>query len=155
MAGTSALSSGRWSRPAAPDDTRGGADADAELTGSAPYRAQLEARWRATLERVTALSVAYHEPTAAGRPGPSAGQAADPRLPDRASQEQSRLAREVVAERQALAEIEAALDRIAAGRYGRCERCRRLISAGLLGAQPEARFCPACSRRAGRLLTPA
>lgn len=155
MAGTSALSPGHWSRPAAPDDACDGASGRAEVTGSAPYRAQLEARWRATLERVTSMSVAYHEAAAAAGPDRPAGQAADPHPPDRASQEPSRLARQVVAERQALAEIEAALDRIAAGRYGRCEQCRRPISAGLLAAQPEARFCSACSRRAARLLTPA
>lgn len=95
--------------------------------GLAHRRAQLEQRWRARLERVTALSLAYH---------------------DEASSRRARLlATKAVAERQALAEIEAALDRIAAGLYGWCEQCRRPIGSSLLTAQPEARFCAACGRQ--------
>jgi DnaK suppressor protein len=116
-------------------------------------RGELEARWRTTLDQVTALSVAYHE-AAAARPADltvrAAGQAAEVRPASPGDRDVSRLARRVVAERQALAEIEAALDRIAGGHYGRCEQCHRPISAGLLTAQPEARFCSACSRHSAR-----
>ncbi|WP_253943888.1 TraR/DksA family transcriptional regulator [Nocardioides marmotae] len=43
-----------------------------------------------------------------------------------------------------LAEIEAALDRLAAGTYGVCERCGRPIPAERLEVRPEARRCVAC-----------
>jgi RNA polymerase-binding transcription factor DksA len=132
MAGTSTLSSARRSRHAAGGASGAASRAVGDL---AQRRGQLEARWRKTLERVTALSVAYHD-AAAARP---------------VGEDVARLGRRVVAERQALAEIEAALDRIAVGQYGRCEQCHRPISAGLLAAQPEARFCSACSRHSAHL----
>ena len=46
---------------------------------------------------------------------------------------------------QTLAELEAAADRLAAGRYGLCERCGRPIPDGRLRARPEARLCVACA----------
>jgi DnaK suppressor protein len=146
MAGISTLSSGRRPRHAA-----GGAGGAAARSPGflALRRGVLEARWRTTLDRVTALSVAYHEATAVGPPelaAPPAGPAAEASPVGPSDQDVLRLARRVVAERQALAEIEAALDRIAGGQYGRCEQCRRPISVRLLTAQPEARFCSACSR---------
>jgi RNA polymerase-binding transcription factor DksA len=116
-------------------------------------RADLEARWRETLERLTALSVAYHDTGAVGLVvlTPSAGSAAPPQQERRDDQDAWRLAQRVAAERQVLAEIEAALDRLARGRYGRCEQCRRRIPARLLATRPEARFCSSCSDRAARL----
>lgn len=107
--------------------------------GLAQRRALLEACWRDRLERVTALSLAYHDAAQNVPLGPAGSRGASAR---RARQ----LARQAVAERQALAEIEAALDRIAAGRYGCCEQCSRPISATLLAAQPQARYCAACRR---------
>lgn len=108
--------------------------------GLAQRRALLEARWRDRLERVTTLSLAYHDAAQFVPPGRAASQGASAR---RARQ----LARQAVAERQALAEIEAALDRIAAGRYGWCEQCGRAIAAALLASQPQARYCAACGRQ--------
>jgi RNA polymerase-binding transcription factor DksA len=104
--------------------------------GVVQRRAQLEKRWRARLERVTALSLAYHD---ADQPSgsPTGRKAATRRL--------QRLARRTVAERQALAEIEAALDRLASGQYGRCEQCHEPISSALLARQPQARYCDACA----------
>jgi DnaK suppressor protein len=101
-------------------------------------RAELESRWRSRLESVTELSLAYHEAAQ------QASQAAPPaRL--RAARRARQLARRTVTERQALAEIEAALDRIASGQYGRCEQCREPLSAALLARQPQARYCTACA----------
>jgi DnaK suppressor protein len=101
-------------------------------------RAELESRWRQRLERVTELSLAYHEAAQ------QASQATPPaRL--RATRRAKLLARRTVTERQALAEIEAALDRIASGQYGRCEQCREPLSAALLARQPQARYCTACA----------
>lgn len=151
MAGNSALPSARRSRYA-PD----GADRGVPRSpgGMAARRAELEARWRDTLERVTTLSVAYHDAAAGRRPGtpPQTAPAGEAPSARHGGAETLRLARCVVAERQALAEIEAALDRIALGHYGRCEQCHRPISAGLLTAQPEARFCSACMRRSAPLV---
>jgi hypothetical protein len=92
------------------------------------------------------LSLAYcdaaehHGP---GAPAPHGGAGA--------SGPAGQLARQAVAERQRLADFEAALNRIATGKYGWCEQCRRPISAVLLATRPQARFCAACARsvRAG------
>ncbi len=111
--------------------------------GLAQRRAQLEARWRDRLERVTALSLAYHD-AAQCAPLSASGSHAAP------SGRARQLARQAVAERQALAEIEAALDRIAAGQYGWCEQCGRPIAAALLAAQPQGRYCSACARQSAR-----
>jgi DnaK suppressor protein len=49
-----------------------------------------------------------------------------------------------VAARRRLEDVEEALARLAAGRFGRCEQCDALIPAGLLALIPEARYCPRC-----------
>jgi DnaK suppressor protein len=106
--------------------------------GMAQRRAELESRWRARLERVTELSLAYHDAAQHVRDGaPSSRLGAGRRT--------ELLARRTVAERQALADIEAALDRLSNGQYGRCEQCRQPISAALLARQPQARHCSACA----------
>lgn len=107
--------------------------------GSAQRRALLEERWRDTLERITALSIAYHDAAQLVPSGVPATHGASSR-PAR------RLARQAVAERQTLAEIEAALERVTAGRYGRCEQCGRQIASARLAAEPHVRYCAACDR---------
>jgi DnaK suppressor protein len=153
MASTSILhaparrSAARWHRGQAQQAPAAGRAIHLGPGGQAQRRAQLEARWRDRLERVTALSLAYHEAAQCSppdRPG-SRGTA----ISRRARQ----LARQAVAERQALAEIEAALDRMAAGRYGWCEQCGRPIAAALLAAQPHARYCGACGRHLSHPVT--
>ena len=106
---------------------------------AAHRRAVLEARWRETLERITALSIAYHDEAQFAPAGLPASRGAR-------SRQARRLARRAVAERQVLAEIEAALERITAGRYGWCEQCGRLIATARLAAQPQVRYCAACDR---------
>jgi RNA polymerase-binding transcription factor DksA len=96
------------------------------------WRALLESHWRVRLEHVTALSLAFHDGEQA-----RAGQAARAR-PGRP------LLRQAVAERRVLAEIEAALSRLSAGRFGRCERCGGAISAPRLTRTPQARYCMSC-----------
>jgi len=119
--------------------------AHARPGGLTQRRAQLEARWRARLERITALSLAYHEEAQHAVPGVTDGRGAT-------SRRARLLARQEVAERQALVEIEAALERIAAGHYGWCEQCGRPIAAALLMAQPQARYCWACGRQSAQRL---
>ncbi|PPS84075.1 TraR/DksA family transcriptional regulator [Streptomyces sp. MH60] len=54
--------------------------------------------------------------------------------------------------RMVLADVEAALDRIVEGRYGRCHLCRRAIDRDRLMIVPQARYCARCQqvREAGR-----
>ncbi|HEX6946500.1 MAG TPA: TraR/DksA C4-type zinc finger protein [Acidimicrobiia bacterium] len=47
----------------------------------------------------------------------------------------------------ALEEITAALERMDAGVYGICERCRSVISTARLEAVPQTRFCVACASK--------
>ena len=51
------------------------------------------------------------------------------------------------AAREDLAEIEAALARLADGSYGICQACGARISAERLAARPAARTCVGCARR--------
>ena len=99
------------------------------------WRALLEARWRAHVQEVTELSLAYHvaAEAAADDIGDGAGQ------PEVAS-----LLRRVAAARRKLADVEEALGRLAAGTFGSCEQCGSAIPAGLLAAAPETRYCPRC-----------
>lgn len=48
--------------------------------------------------------------------------------------------------KQAIAEIDAALQRISEGTYGRCEGCRQPIPIARLRALPAVRFCVDCAR---------
>ncbi|MFD7295261.1 TraR/DksA family transcriptional regulator [Streptomyces sp. NPDC059897] len=46
--------------------------------------------------------------------------------------------------RMVLTDVEAALDRISEGRYGRCHHCRRTIDRDRLMIVPQARYCARC-----------
>ena len=52
--------------------------------------------------------------------------------------------------REGLAEVEAALARIEAGTYGRCELCGEAIAGERLVAMPATRFCVTCQAEQGR-----
>ncbi|MGH9068688.1 MAG: TraR/DksA family transcriptional regulator [Acidimicrobiales bacterium] len=52
--------------------------------------------------------------------------------------------------RESLAEVERALDKLAEGRYGRCETCGQPISDARLEAMPTARFCINCASTSKR-----
>jgi DnaK suppressor protein len=47
-----------------------------------------------------------------------------------------------------LAQVDAAIDRLEAGQYGRCERCGQPIPAARLAARPTASTCIRCASRA-------
>jgi RNA polymerase-binding transcription factor DksA len=105
------------------------------------WRALLGSRRQQQQELVTGLWVACQDARqAAANPGsgPGARQAARRRA--------SAALRRAVAECLALAEIEAALARLAAGRFGWCQRCGAAITAARLAEIPQARCCPACQR---------
>jgi RNA polymerase-binding transcription factor DksA len=113
--------------------------APAPPVGRSPrWRSVLEARWRARLEEMTELSVAYHDAAAA----PALSASKDETPP--AKQRLRRLLRQAVTARRALADTEDALTRLADGRYGRCEDCSSALPHGLLVLEPETRYCPRC-----------
>ncbi|MEU9554901.1 TraR/DksA family transcriptional regulator [Streptomyces fumanus] len=55
-------------------------------------------------------------------------------------------ARLAASARMVLADVEAALRRIAEGGYGVCGRCRRPLDRELLLIVPQTRYCPPCRR---------
>ena len=113
--------------------------------GGPRWRALLEARWRARLQEVTELALAYHDAAAAAGRGTSGGHGAGLRL--------RALLRRTVASRQALADTEEALARLSAGTYGSCESCGGVIPAQQLAVTPETRYCARCAHES-RLQTP-
>jgi len=118
-----------------------GPEGDGPVPAGGPrWRALLEMRWRARVQEVTELALAYHDAAAAGH-GADAGEGT-PRL--------QRLLRRTVASRRALADTEEALARLSAGRYGWCESCGGAIPARRLAATPETRYCARCARGRGR-----
>jgi hypothetical protein len=51
---------------------------------------------------------------------------------------------------EAVREIDAALERLLKGAYGKCERCRKAIPVARLRALPATRFCKRCAGRSER-----
>ena len=99
------------------------------------WRALLEDRWQARVREITELSLAYHTAAAArGRPGDGA-----------AAREAQALLGRTVAARRRLADVEDALERLAAGRLGSCEQCGSAIPVAWLATTPETRYCPRCA----------
>jgi len=103
----------------------------------AAWRSLLEERWQQRLSTLTELALAYHDAEAArgSRPGDAA---------DAETTELRRLLREATAARRALSDTEASIARLAAGSFGRCERCAGPIPTSELLAEPEARYCADC-----------
>ena len=108
---------------------------DSAGTPGPRWRARLEARWQAHVQEVTELSLAYHVAAAAVPDGTGDG-AGQPEV--------AALLRRAVEARRKLADVEDALARLAAGRFGSCEQCGSPIPAGLLTAAPQTRYCPRC-----------
>jgi RNA polymerase-binding transcription factor DksA len=104
------------------------------------WRALLEARWQAYVQEVTELSLAYHV-AAAAVPGGTGDGAGQPEI--------AALLRRAVRARRKLADVEDALSRLAAGRFGSCEQCGSPVPAGLLRAAPETRYCARCDAPSG------
>jgi RNA polymerase-binding transcription factor DksA len=113
------------------------------------WRALLEARWQARLEELIELSLAYHAAAeTAGDGGVDGPGRPEEQALSRRAAEQALLRRAVGARRK-LEDVEEALGRLAAGRYGRCEQCGAGIPAGLLALIPETRYCPRCDAPPG------
>jgi RNA polymerase-binding transcription factor DksA len=99
------------------------------------WRALLEARWQARLQQLTELSLAYHD--AAAATGAHHGDHG-------AARRLRETLRRTVAARRGLADVEEALARLGAGRFGLCEQCAAAIPASRLTLTPEMRYCLAC-----------
>ena len=103
------------------------------------WRARLGSRWQERLELLTEFSLAYHD---ARQAATDPGNGSDARWAAR--RRASAALRRAVAERFALAEIEAALARLATGRFGWCAQCGAAITEARLAENPQARCCPPC-----------
>jgi DnaK suppressor protein len=101
------------------------------------WRALLAVRWQERLAQVTEFSLAYHDARQA-----AADASSGPDARWAARRMASAALHGAAAERLALAEIEAALARLAAGRFGWCEQCGAPIPAATLTQTPQVRYCP-------------
>ena len=106
-------------------------------------RERLQAERDATLSRLAQLTRDFDGVVAASRDS----NADDEHDPEGATIafERSQTVALVSQARRHVTEIDAALDRIAAGTYGTCERCHQPIAAGRLEARPVARTCITCA----------
>ncbi|GAA1535228.1 hypothetical protein GCM10009827_061840 [Dactylosporangium maewongense] len=95
---------------------------------TSPLRHTLQTQLRQHTEELAVLAAAGTEPGSAGE---------DP----------DTIGARTAAARQAIEEISAALSRLTAGSYGRCERCAGPIPAARLEILPHARFCVPCQAR--------
>jgi len=103
------------------------------------WRILLEFSWQERLERITQLSLAFHEAAEA-----AAGGGHDPQTRLTARRRANRLLHRTVAARRVLADIEAAMARLAVGRFGWCELCGRAISTAKLTEMPQTTYCASC-----------
>jgi DnaK suppressor protein len=104
------------------------------------WRALLRCRWQEHQAKVAALSGDCCDARSA------AAEADCPDARQTALRRASAKWHQAVAEWRALGEIEAALSRLAAGRFGWCQRCGAAIAASRLAEIPQARYCPACDQ---------
>jgi RNA polymerase-binding transcription factor DksA len=123
-----------------------------ETAGDFPvsyWRALLDARWQAEVRRVTELSLAFcgtaEQMQAFAGVGRRDGDGRDAGELRRAAGRLRRAESRAVAARRSLADIEEAMSRLTAGRYGRCEQCGTDMPARWLTRVPETRYCPRCS----------
>lgn len=105
--------------------------------------ARLERQRREAVERLANLTGAFDEIVAASRDS----NADDEHDPEGATIafERSQVSALVEQSLNQIAEIDAALARVADGSYGICERCGLPISDGRLEARPVARTCIGCA----------
>ncbi len=106
-------------------------------------RRRLEEERRETLERLVELRADYAGVVAASS-DTNADDEHDPEGQTIAF-ERAQVASVVEQAQQHLAEVDAALERVAAGSYGTCERCGQPIPPGRLDARPVARTCVSCA----------
>jgi RNA polymerase-binding transcription factor DksA len=113
------------------------------MAGMDRARRLLEAERRATLGRLADLTEEYAAMVAASR-DTNADDEHDPEGTTIAF-ERSQVGALVRQAQHHVAEIDAALERVAIGAYGTCERCGGAIAVGRLEARPVARRCIRCA----------
>ena len=115
------------------------------MTGASNSRALLEAEQQEVVERLAALERDFNGIVEA------AGQANadDEHDPEGATIafERQHIAALIGQARNQLSQVEAAIARLDAGRYGECESCGRQIGSDRLAARPTARTCIDCAAR--------
>jgi RNA polymerase-binding transcription factor DksA len=113
--------------------------------GGGEVRERLEEEARRARERVVALEREFAGLAEAA----SAAGTDDEHDPEGATLafERQHAAALLAAAREQVAAVDAALARLAAGRYGVCERCGQPIGAGRLEARPAATTCIRCAGR--------
>jgi DnaK suppressor protein len=115
------------------------------MTGASNSRALLEAEQHEVIERLAALERDFNGIVEA------AGQANadDEHDPEGATIafERQHVAALIGQARNQLSQVEAAIARLDADRYGECENCGRQIGADRLAARPTARTCIDCAGR--------
>ncbi|MFG1817857.1 TraR/DksA family transcriptional regulator [Kribbella sp. NPDC049174] len=106
-------------------------------------RKLLEAERQQALRRLSGLTSDFDEVVAASRDA----NADDEHDPEGATIafERSQVAALVLQVQRQLAEVEAAIERLAAGTYGVCEQCGQPIATARLEARPTARTCIGCA----------
>ncbi|MEU4289610.1 TraR/DksA C4-type zinc finger protein [Kribbella sp. NPDC026596] len=109
-------------------------------------RELLEAERQQALRRLADLTGEFDEVVAASRDA----NADDEHDPEGATIafERSQVAALVLQVEHQLAEVEAAIERLAAGTYGVCEQCGQPIAPARLEARPAARTCISCASAA-------
>ena len=107
----------------------------------------LEAERRQALARLAALTGDFEQVVAASR-DTNADDEHDPEGATIAF-ERSQIGALARQAREHVAEVDAALARLAAGAYGVCERCGEPIAAARLEARPVARQCIRCASSGG------
>lgn len=107
------------------------------------YAELLDLRWRQAEEQRAALTAAIDQMRTA-RSLTTADDEHDPEG-STVSLDHARDDALLVGTEQTLAELAAARERLAAGRYGVCERCGEPIPEARLRARPEARSCVRCA----------
>lgn len=107
------------------------------------WRALLEAQRQDGLEQVTELALAYNDAEEA-----AVDPCREPATRQAAWRQATRILRRTSEQQRALAEIDAALTRLAIGRFGWCEHCGGAIDVARLTELPPARYCAGCARSA-------
>jgi DnaK suppressor protein len=113
-------------------------DAPPTDTNAVEYRALLESERAELRHQLAELGF-----------GDEGGLKYDPNFADSSQVTAERGEAEVLAGelREALNEVEAAINRLSEGTYGLCERCGQPIAPARLEAMPMARLCIACASR--------
>ena len=112
---------------------------------TSPAHARLEAEREQTVRRLASLTDDFESIVAASK-DTNADDEHDPEGTTIAF-ERSQVSTLVRQAQRHLAEIDAAVERLAAGTYGICERCGQPIGEGRLEARPTARTCISCAAR--------